>query len=353
MVDENNPELYLPDYRPHSQLITKITEVKKPRFPVIDAHNHLGQLFGGGWDGRPVTELLDRLDEAGVELYVDLDGGWGEELLYRHLDHFKAAAPERFQIFGGVDWSAWAVQGHHFGEWAAERLRVQAAAGAQGLKIWKPFGLHVRDHRDQLVAVDDPRLDPLWATAGELDLPVMIHVADPVAFFDPLDETNERWEELNNHPDWHFPSPPYPLFQTIMDGLANLVRRHPGTIFIGAHVGCYAENLAWVSQLLAACPNFYVDISARISELGRQPYTARRFILDHADRVLFGTDAGPDLTTYHIYYRFLETDDEYFNYGSGQVPGQGRWRIYGLHLPEDVLEKIYQLNARRLLHLDG
>jgi predicted TIM-barrel fold metal-dependent hydrolase len=352
MNDEYKTELYLSDYRPRSQLAVKTTEVKRPRFPVIDAHNHLGQLFGGGWDERPLAELLDRLDRAGVERYVDLDGGWGEEMLHQHLDHFKAAAPERFQIFGGVDWSAWADHGSHFGDWAAERLRTQAAAGAQGLKIWKPFGLHVRDHLGQLVAVDDPRLDPLWAVAGELGLPVMIHVADPVAFFDPLDSTNERWEELHGHPNWHFPSPPYPSFQAILDGLAALVSRHPATTFIGAHVGCYAENLAWVSQLLAACSNFYVDISARISELGRQPYSARRFIIEHADRVLFGTDAGPDLETYRIYYRFLETDDEYFHYGPGQVPGQGRWRIYGLHLPDDVLEKIYSLNARRVLQQD-
>ncbi len=352
MNDETEAELYLRDFRARSRLVTKRTEVTKPRYPVIDAHNHLGELFGGGWDRRPLTELLDRLDEAGVETYVDLDGGWGEEMLRRHLDHFKAAAPERFQIFGGVDWSAWAERGDRFGEWAAERFRAQVAAGAQGLKIWKPLGLHVRDHLGQLVAVDDPRLDPLWAAAGELDLPVMIHVADPLAFFDPLDRSNERWEELQAHPDWHFPSPPYPPFQAILDGLASLVGRHPGTTFIGAHVGCYAENLAWVGQMLDSCPNYYVDISARISELGRQPYTTRRFILDHADRVLFGTDAGPDLATYRIYYRFLETDDEYFDYGPGESPAQGRWRIYALHLPDEVLVKVYHLNARRVLRLN-
>jgi predicted TIM-barrel fold metal-dependent hydrolase len=257
----------------------------------------------------------------------------------------------RFLVFGGVDWTAWAEQGNGFGDWAAQRLRVQASAGAQGLKIWKPFGLHVRDHLGHLVAVNDHRLDAVWATAGELDLPVMIHVADPVAFFDPLNEYNERWEELHSHPDWQFPSPPFPAFQSIMDGLADLVGRHPKTTFIGAHVGCYSENLGWVSDLLDRCPNFYVDISARISELGRQPYTARRFLLQHADQILFGTDMGPNLDAYRIYYRFLETDDEYFNYGMAEIPGQGRWYIYGLHLPDDVLEKVYYLNARRVLRI--
>ena len=170
--------MLLSDFKPRSALVTRVTSVLKPRFPVVDAHNHLGELFGGGWDKRPVAELLDVLDEAGVRTFVDLDGGWGEDILHRHLDHFKAAAPERFQVFGGVDWAAWAEQGDGFGEWAAVRLRAQAARGAQGLKIWKGFGLSVRDQYDTLVPVDDARLDPVWATAGELKLPVMIHVAD-------------------------------------------------------------------------------------------------------------------------------------------------------------------------------
>ena len=177
---------------------------------------------------------------------------------------------------------------------------------------------------------------------------MLIHVADPVAFFDPLDATNERFEELNAHPDWQFPSPPFPPFMKIMTDLKSLVSRHRATTFIGAHVGCYSENLGWVGQMLDDCPNYYVDISARISELGRQPYSARRFFIDHADRILFGIDAGADLETYQIYYRFLETDDEYFNYGDSEIPGQGRWYIYGLHLPDDVLDKVYRRNAERI-----
>jgi len=341
--------MLLADYRPRPALVAKTTEVRRPRFPVIDAHNHLAEPFGGGWDQRPVSQLLDVLDEAGVRAYVDLDGGWGEHILQRHLDHFKAAAPERFRIFGGVDWSAWPEQGDRFGEWAAARLRAQAARGAEGLKIWKPFGLHVRDQHGALVTVDDARLDPLWATAGELRLPVMIHVADPVAFFWPLDAHNERWEELLAHPDWHFPSPPFPAFMTLMSQLADLVARHPPTTFIGAHVGCYAENLGWVGELLDRCPNFNVDIGARLAELGRQPYTARRFFIRYADRILFGTDLGADLAAYRLYYRFLETDDEYFNYDADEIPGQGRWHIYGLYLPDDVLEKVYYRNAERVV----
>ncbi len=343
--------MLLEDYRPRPAVVAPTTEVNVPRYPAVDAHNHLGTPFGGGWDKRPVAQLLDLLDEAQIRMYVDLDGGWGEEILHAHLDLFKAAAPERFRVFGGVAWQAWPEQGNRFGEFAADRLRAQVARGAEGLKIWKPFGLHVRDHTGARVAVDDARLDPLWATAGELGLPVLVHVADPVAFFDPLDAHNERWDELHAHPDWHFPSPPFPPFLQILEEFAALVARHPQTHFVGAHVACYAENLEWVSDLLDRCPNLSIDFSARIGELGRRPYAARRLFLRHADRILYGTDAGPDLDAYRLYYRFLESDDEYFSYDGEEVSGQGRWRIYGLHLPDDVLRKVYYDNAARLYGL--
>jgi predicted TIM-barrel fold metal-dependent hydrolase len=341
--------MLLSEYRPRPALVTRATQIERPRFPVIDAHNHLGPEFGGGWDNRPLDELLAAMDAADVRVLVDLDGGWGNDIFERHLAKFKHGAPERFRVFGGVDWAAWPAHGDEFGAWAAEQFRAQVARGAEGLKIWKPFGLQVRDQHGALVRVDDARLDPLWAAAGALDVPVLIHVADPVAFFEPLDATNERWEELHAHPDWHFPSPPFPSFMSIMEGLAALVARHPGTDFIGAHVGCYAENLGWVGALMNRCPNFYVDISARLGELGRQPYSARRFFTEHADRVLFGIDVGADLATYRTYYRFLETDDEYFSYDGREVPGQGRWAIYGVALPDDVLEKIYFRNAERVI----
>jgi predicted TIM-barrel fold metal-dependent hydrolase len=342
--------MLLENFRPQSRLVVKQTEITRPKFPVIDAHNHLGMFGGDAIDRLTLDELCDQLDQAGVTGYVDLDGGWGEDLLQRHLAYLAPRAG-RFQGFGGVAWENWPALGPAFPEAAARRLEAQKAWGAQGLKIWKPFGLQVRDHLGQLVDVDDTRLDPLWQSAGELGLPVMIHVADPVAFFDPIDETNERWEELGSHPDWAFTSPPYPSFMHILEGLSRLVARHPRTIFIGAHMGCYPENLGWVGAMLEACPNYYVDISARISELGRQPYTARRFFQRYPERILFGLDMGPDLAGYRTYYRFLETDDEYFNYGASEIPGQGRWFIHGLHLPADILEQVYWRNAARLLKM--
>jgi predicted TIM-barrel fold metal-dependent hydrolase len=351
--------LALEDYRPRQALRVPAHEVPLPRFPVIDAHNHLGVPFGGDWAGRSAAELGRAMDASGVERIVDLDGGWGDRLRLE-LERWQGALPGRVAVFAGLDYDGWA-RDPAFGETEARRLREGVAAGARGLKVWKLLGLRARDPGGRLVPVDDRRLDPLWAAAGELGVPVTIHVADPVAFFEPLDARNERWEELHAHPDWHFwPTRPAgrpdlegcPPFDELIDGLEAVVVRHPATTFVGAHVGCAAEDLARVSRILERAPNFHVDLAARIGELGRQPYTARAFVLRWADRVLFGTDMAPDPAWWSVYYRFLETADESFAYdaeGDDAAPSQGRWRIHGLHLPDDVLRRVYHDNAAALI----
>jgi predicted TIM-barrel fold metal-dependent hydrolase len=349
----------LPDYRPRTALRVPTHEVLRPRFPVIDAHNHLGTDFGGDWSARSATELLATLDEAGVEALVDLDGGSGDALS-REVDRWQARAPERLIVFAGLGYDSWADD-PDFGETEARRLRDSADRGARGLKVWKLLGLRARDPSGRLVAVDDERLDPLWSTAAELGLPVIIHIADPIAFFEPLDGANERYEELTENPDWHFwptrppgrpDMPGFPPFDELLTGFDRLAGRHPRTTFVGAHVGCAAEDLGLVSRMLDAHPNLSVDIAARLGELGRQPYTARAFFLRHAGRILFGIDVAADPAVYRLHYRFLETWDESFDYGTDEVPGQGRWQIHGLGLPDDVLRAVYRDNARRVLRLD-
>lgn len=347
-------DLYLHEFTPRSSLTTPVTSIAQPRFPVIDAHNHLGHLlpgvsFAGEWPNRPVEELVTELDEAGVHAVVDLDGGFGEQLRHE-IARYREPYPDRFIVFAGLDYDAFARE-HDIGRYLACQLRDSAAAGAQGLKVWKPLGLQLRDPSGRLYPVNDPRLDELWATAGALKLPILIHVADPVAFFQPLDRFNERWEELRLCPQWHYVGKDLPSFDTLMEQLSEVVTRHPKTIFIGAHAGCYAENLRWVGQMLDTCPNYYVDISARLGELGRQPYSARDFFIRYAKRILFGTDSPPDRRTYEVYYRFLETRDEYFSYDLGDPPGQGRWSIYGINLPDEVLRQVYFENASRLFKL--
>ena len=351
-------DLRLADYRPRSSLRVPGHDVRAPKFPVIDAHNHLRPAFGGDWTTRPTDALIAALDASGVEMVVDLDGRQGDALS-AEIDRWQAAFPDRVAVFAGLDYDAWRSD-PSFGATEAERLRDSFARGARGLKVWKLLGLRARDPADRLVAVDDPRLDPLWAAAAELDLPVVIHVADPIALFEPLDPTNERWEELRDHPDWHFwptrsagrpDEPGFPPFDELLDAFGRLVARHPRTTFVGAHVGCAAEDLELVGRLLDENPNLNVDIAARLGELGRQPYSAREFFIRHADRILFGVDMGPDPDQYAIHYRFLETFDESFDYGTDPAPGQGRWQIHGIGLPDDVLRKVYRDNARRILRL--
>jgi predicted TIM-barrel fold metal-dependent hydrolase len=350
--------LALDDFRPVQALRVPATAVPAPRFPVIDAHNHLGVPFGGDWSSRSADELAAVLDSAGVERIVDLDGGWGDRLRLE-IERWQEALPGRVAVFAGLDYERWADD-PAFGEAEAARLRDGVPAGARGLKVWKVLGLRARDPAGRLVAVDDPRLDPLWAAAGELGVPVTIHVADPIAFFEPLDARNERWEELHEHPDWHFwPTRPagrpdldgFPPFDELIDALEAVVVRHRATVFIGAHVGCAAEDLARVGTILERAPNFHVDVAARIGELGRQPYTTRAFVERWADRVLFGTDLAPDPACYAVHYRFLETLDESFPYDPDPdaPPSQGRWRIHGLGLAADVLLQVYRENALRLI----
>jgi len=231
------------------------------------------------------------------------------------------------------------------------------------LKILKTLGLYLRENitSGKLVKIDDSRFDPMWDACGQLNMPVAIHVADPAAFFLPADRFNERYEELNNHPDWSFHGRDFPQVEELLAARNRVFQRHPRTHFVVLHVGNYAENLANVAENLDRFPNMTVDIAARIGELGRQPRTARKFFDKYQDRILFGTDATPSGTEfpqqlfndqlYEIYYRFLETDDEYFDYAPSHIPPQGRWRIYGIDLPEEILRKVYYANAARQLGL--
>jgi predicted TIM-barrel fold metal-dependent hydrolase len=341
---EDIRELKLRDWEPRSMLAVPTTPIDKPAFPVIDVHNHLG----GGRDYLTVERVrgyLDAMDAAGVETVVNLDGGWDEHLR-ETLAALDEAHPGRFLTyalidFSGIDEEGWTVR-------EVRRLEAGFQAGAKGLKFHKGFGLGYRYADGRLVPIDDPKLDPIWELCAKYHRPVEIHTADPGAFFTPLDRFNERWHELNEHPQWLFHGRDVPARAELHEARNRVFARHPETTFICAHMANDGEDLAALGQWLDANPNMYVDIDARISELGRQPYSARRFFLKYQDRVLFGTDTTPRYEAYQIYYRFLETDDEYFDPAAGHHR-QGFWMIYGVFLPPDVLEKLYRTNAQRLL----
>jgi len=329
--------LPLSHFHPRSMLVTPEHLPLRPRFPAIDYHNHLDAL-----DPRQVIEVMDA---CSIEHIVNITMQTGESAL-RMIDKFRQADASRFSTIAWMDWSG--IERDDFAAITLDRLERQVERGAVGLKFWKDLGLSVRDRSGALLRVDDERLAPIFDKAAELSIPVMFHTADPAAFFLPIDAENERYEELAAHPDWGFHGSQYSK-QELLDQRDRVFARHPNTTFVAAHVAESGEDLSRVASMLNANPNVLIDISARTPELGRQPYTARNFFLRFADRILFGTDLLPEVSMYRLYFRFLETADEYFEYPS-HASRQGRWNIYGIDLPDDVLEKIYRKNAERLLH---
>lgn len=350
VAEDGLAELRLRDYQPRTAIRTAVTAVPAPAHEVVDAHNHLGRWLAPDWLAPDVAALLRTMDAAQVRTVVNLDGRWGDEL-QANLDRYDRAHPGRFVTFCHADWSLLARDDGP--DLLVEQLRQSAADGAAGLKVWKDLGLEVRDELGMLVLPDDWRLHRLFATAGELGLPVLIHTADPVAFFQPLDRHNERLDELGVHPEWWFGGDGRPTFDELIGALDRLIGECPGTTFIGAHMGCAAEDLARVDAMLTAHPNYVVDTSGRMGELGRQPRATARLIARHPDRVLFGSDAYPlALEDYQLWFRFLETADECFDYSPGEaIPPQGRWQVAALDLAADLLPNLYAGNARRVLGL--
>jgi predicted TIM-barrel fold metal-dependent hydrolase len=352
------------DYEPKSMLHVPETRVERARFPVIDFHTHLSFTDTSG--AREKTrirakpeEILASMDRKNVRIMVNLTGGYGAAL-EESIRYWQTPHPDRFIVFTEPWFKK--ITEPNYPKFQAEQIEQAQRAGAKGLKVLKTLGLYLRENvtTGKLVQIDDRRFDPMWEAAGAMKMPVAIHTSDPEAFFLPIDRFNERYEELNAHPNWSFHGKDYPGNRELHEARLRVIARHPRTHFVLLHVG-NSEDLGWVSQWLDRYSNISVEIGARIGELGRQPRNARKFFDKYQDRILFGTDAVPQgIETpqqvfgdqlYEIYYRFLETEDEYFDYAPSRTPPQGRWRIYGLGLPEQILRKVYFENAVRVIGL--
>jgi len=367
-VPPATPErLALQDFQPKSMLHVPQTQVGRARFPVIDVHTHL-TIWASMKNGVPAGEgvraltspgdLLPMMDAKNIRLMVNLTGNRGRGLA-QAIERFQRPHPDRFLVFTEPAYDQF--RRPDYPRWQADEMGRAHQAGAKGLKVVKTLGLYLRQDitSGPLVKIDDPRFDPMWEACGGFKMPVAMHISDPEAFFLAIDRFNERFEELNNHPDWSFYGHDFPSNGELLEARNRVLARHPRTMFITLHFGNNAENLASVSECLDRFPNMHVELAARIAELGRQPRTARQFFEKYRDRIMFGTDAFPHGTDtpqqilspklYEIYYRFLETEDEYFDYAPAPKPPQGRWQIYGLGLPENVLRKVYYENAARAL----
>jgi predicted TIM-barrel fold metal-dependent hydrolase len=339
---DSKKTILLKDFQPDPALHAAAHEIRRAKFSVIDVHTHTNDAVGIG-DRVDPKEMIARMDRLNLKTIVVLTGMWGDKL-QTIIDEMVKPYPGRFVVFTQFDWSK--INDPNFSQLMVRQIDDSVARGARGLKVLKDLGLGVRDAGGKLIKIDDPRLDPAWEECGRLGIPVFIHVADPEAFFDPIDAHNERYEELIDHPDWSFYGPQFPSLRELFAQRDRMFAKHPHTTFVALHFGSWPENLDFVEQTLQKFPNVMIETGAREGELGRQPRRTRELFMKYSDRIMFGTDEGAAETMYRNYFRWLQTEDEYFPYA--QYPLQGRWMIYGLGLPDDVLEKVYHQNAERL-----
>ena len=332
------PQLTVEEYEPKSTLVVPGDEVKRAKFPFIDVHNHQDR----DQSEAAVAKLVADMDGLNMRVMVNLSGGQGDELV-KGLKNLKGRYPKRFVVFANLDFTG--IDQPGWGERAAAQLEKDVKNGAQGLKIFKNLGMTVKDSAGKRVPTDDPRIDPVWEKCAALGIPVLIHTAEPAQFFEPQDKYNERWLELKQFPRRARPPTEYPSWEVLIGEQHHVFRKHPKTKFIDAHLGWMGGDLARLGKLLDELPNVYTEIGAVLAEIGRQPRFAREWFTKYQDRVMFGKDTW-EPSEYHVYFRVLETADEYFDYYRKR---HAFWKMYGLALPDDVLKKLYYKNALRVI----
>ena len=345
------PELPPPsivDYRPKSTVVADEHPVPRAKYPVVDIHNHQNV------NAESIERLLKEMDDLNLRVMVNLSGGSGDRLL-QNLEFLKNSPhKDRFRLFanvpfGGTPGGNVSVPPNGVGtpgwsEKAAADLEAAIRAGAIGLKIFKQLGLQQRKADGSRLQIDDPELDPIWAVCARMNVPVLIHTADPAQFFEPIDFANERWLELALFPGRQYPADKFPSFETLAGERDRMFKRNGKTRFIAAHFGWHGNDLDRASRMLDAMPNVYFEVGAVLYEFGRQPRGAREFFTKYQDRVLFGKDAYQP-SEYPYYFRVFETNDEYFDYYRDY---HASWKLYGMGLSDEVLKKLYFRNALKV-----
>lgn len=325
------------EYEPKSTLVVPEHIVESAKYPFIDVHNHQWRMAE-----QDLSETTAEMDSLNMGVMVNLSGRSGERL-EANIANARQNAPGRFIQFANIDFDSIGVEG--WTERTVRQLEEDYRHGARGLKIFKNLGLTVTDTDGERVEVDDPRLDPIWAKCGELGIPVLIHTGEPAVFWAPIDKYNERWLEMKQFPNRHRDPDEFPSWEKVMGEQWNVFRKHPETTFINAHLGWLGNDLARLGELLDEFPNMYTEIGAVLAELGRQPRFARKFFIDYQDRIMFGKDSWrPE--EYKVYFRVLETADEYFDYYRKR---HAFWKMYGMDLPDEVLRKVYYKNAIKII----
>ena len=330
-------DLTFEEYNPISTLVVPEQIIKKAKFPFIDVHGH--QYRMPNQDLAPVVAAMDTLNEA---IMVNLSGRSGDNLI-KSVKNIAANYPNRFVVFANINFEGVGAEG--WIEKTVAQFEQDVKNGARGLKVYKSLGLRNKDVNGNRLAIDDSRLDPIWAKCGELSVPILIHSADPKSFWDNFNGDNERWLELKTHPRRKRSATNPVSWEQIMEEQHNIFKKHPKTTFINAHMGWLANDLGKLGKLLEEIPNMNVGIGAIIAELGRQPRFAKAFFEKYQDRILFGKDSWKP-EEFPTYFRVLESNDEYFPYHKKY---HAFWPMYGLDLSDEVLKKVYYKNALRLV----
>jgi predicted TIM-barrel fold metal-dependent hydrolase len=334
----SGPTLSIEEYEPKSTLVVPQHPRTRAKYPFIDVHNHQN----GAMPADRLDKLVKDMDGINLQVMVNLSGGYGDRLA-QAVQNMKSRYKNRFVVFANINFQG--IDDPDYARRAAAQLEQDVKNGAQGLKIFKNFGMDLKDTKGERIHVDDPRFDQVFETCARLKIPVLIHTGEPWSFFQPQDKTNERWLELKQFPSRARPPERYPSWETLMEEQHRMFGKHPNTIFINAHLGWLGGNLGELGRLMDKYPNMYTEIGAVLAELGRQPRFARQWFIDRQDRVLFGKDIW-EPSEYHCYFQVLETADEYFDYYRKR---HAFWKMYGLNLPDEVLKKLYYKNALRII----
>jgi uncharacterized protein len=334
------PAPRITEYKPRTTLVVPDHPTPRAKFPVIDVHSH--QL--NPIPAADFARVVEGMERNNLRLLVNLSGGSGDQLK-AGLEAIRTSKyPDRMVLFANIAFPREGV-GPGFGQRAAAQLEADVKAGAKGLKIFKDLGLRLRRADGSRLKLDDPELDPIWAACGRLNIPVLIHTAEPQEFFEPIDNRNERWLELALFSNRRYPPDQAPRFEELIGERDRMFAKHPGTRFIAAHFGYHANDLGRMGKLMDRLPNVSTEVGAILAELGRQPRAAHAFFVKYQDRILFGKDSyQPD--EYPYFWRTFETSDEYFDYYRDY---HAFWKLYGMNLPDDVLKKLYYKNALRLV----
>ena len=326
------------DYNPKSTLVVPGKIINRAKFSFIDVHGHQYRM-----PNQDLTPVIKAMDTLNMGIMVNLSGRTGDDLK-KSVQNIKDHYPNRFVVFANIGFNG-NVGKKGWIEETVNQLERDVKNGARGLKVYKSLGLRDKDVHGERVAINDARLNPIWAKCGALGIPVLIHAADPKSFWDDFDGDNERWLELKTHPRRKRSAANPASWEQIIAEQHRMFKNHPKTVFINAHMGWYANDLGKLGELLDDIPNMNVGIAAIIAELGRQPRFAKKFFIKYQDRILFGKDSWKP-KEFPTYFRVLESNDEYFPYHKKY---HAYWPMYGMDLPDDVLKKVYYKNALRIV----